>query len=147
MSSSVPAAITALLAISKAALGTNATVWFGKQLSQYQMPITLQITGVTDGSQVAKTLGPDYKRDETYDIVCVLTSFAGDLQYMTRMTEVFANFSLLTVAIGNNPTLNQSVRFSEIHSFTYVPGADAKGMTLGQLTFMVACQARITSLT
>jgi hypothetical protein len=125
----------------------NATVWFGKPLAMYTSPITLQVLAVHTGDQQVATLGPEYKREETYEIQCVLTSFAGDNDYVSRMDEVYSSFSLLTVAIGNNPTLNQSVRFSEIRTFEYIPDADAKGMTLGSLSFTVACQARITSLT
>jgi hypothetical protein len=147
MSSSVPSAVNAFISIAGTALGSTATVWFGKPLAVYEMPITLQIIGVAEGEQTIEVMGPDYKRDERYHIMCVLTSFAGDNNFTGRMNEVFATFSILTVAIGNNPTLNQTVRFAEIHSFDYIPGANANGMTLGELSFAVACQARIGSLT
>jgi hypothetical protein len=146
MSSSVPSAVHAFMSIAQAVL-PNATVFFGKPLSLYTSPITLQVLAVHTGEQEVATLGPEYKREETYQIQCALTSFAGDSDYLGRLDEVFASFSTLTTAIGNNPTLNQTVRFSEIRSFEYVPDADTKGMTLGMLTFTLACQARITSLT
>lgn len=147
MASSVPNAVNAFLSIVQAALPGNTQVWFGKPLSVYVAPITLQVTGVHTGEQVIATMGPEYKREETYEIQCMLTSFAGDLNFVGRMAEVFLNYGLVTLAVGNNPTLNQTVRFAEIHSFEYVPDADAKGMSLGALTFSVHCQARISSLT
>lgn len=125
----------------------DATVWFGKPLAQYTTPITLQVLAVHTGEQEVATLGPEYKREELYEIQCVLTSFAGDNDYLSRMDEVYGSFHSITVAIGNNPTLNQTVRFAEIKTFEYIPDADPKGMTLGSLTFTVACQARISSLT
>jgi hypothetical protein len=147
MSSSVPNAVNAFINLATITLGPNATVWFGKPLGVYEQPITLQILGVSEGEQTIETMGPDYMRDELYNIECQLSSWAGDPMFVNRMNEVFNNFSLLTVAVGNNPTLNQTVRFAQIHSFTYVPGTDAKGMTCGELSFAVACQARISSLT
>jgi hypothetical protein len=147
MASSVPNAVNAFLSIAQTALPVNSLVWFGKPLGVYTAPVTLQVVGVHTGEQVVATIGPEYKREETYEIQCVLTSFAGDANFAGRMAEVFAAFGLLTLAIGNNPTLNQTVRFAEIHSFEYSPDADAKGMTLGELPFTVACQARISSLT
>ncbi len=92
-------------------------------------------------------MGPDFQREETYEIECLLTCFAGDPDFWGRMDDVFSMFELVTVAVGNNPTLNQSVRFAEIKQFEYIPDADSNGMTLGSLSFSVACQARISSLT
>lgn len=124
-----------------------ATVWFGKPLAMYTTPLTLQVLAVHTGEQEVATLGPEYKREELYEIQCMLTSFAGDSDYLGRMDEVYASFGSVTIAVGNNPTLNQTVRFAEIKTFEYVPDADAKGMSLGSLSFTVACQARISSLT
>jgi len=147
MASSVPSAVSALLSIATAALPTTAQVWFGKPLPTYTAPTTLQVYGVHDGTQEVAVLGPDFKREERYEIQCLLTSWAGDQDFAGRMNEVYADFELITLAIGNNPTLNNTVRFAEIHTFDYIPDADAKGMSLGSLSFSVACQARISSLT
>lgn len=147
MASSVPNTVTQFLAIMAAALPPDAMVWFGAPLGVYTAPLTLQVIGVHTGMQEIAVMGPDYKREETYEIVCQLTSFAGDPDFTGRMAEVFVAFELITVAIGNNPTLNSAVRFAQIGQFEYVPDADAKGMTLGSLSFNVDCQARISSLT
>lgn len=146
MSSAIPGAVQALISIAQGALPSDATVWFGVPLPVYEAPITLQILKVTGEQEVAQ-LGPNYRREETFEIHCCLTSFAGDNDFVSRMTEVYANFSLLTVAIATNYTLNNTVRFAEIRQFDYQPDADGKGMTLGQLDFAVACQVRIESLT
>lgn len=145
--SSVPDALTALISIATAALPTGTQVWFGKPLPTYEAPITLQICGVRPGEQSVAVLGPDYTREEVYSIECLLTSFAGDPDYIDRAKEVFDQFHLLSIAVANNPTLNGAVRFAEMKTFEYVPDADSHGMTLGALTFTVECQARITSLT
>lgn len=147
MASSVPNAVAAFISIATNALPSDALVWFGKPLGVYTAPITLQILGVSDGKQEIVVMGPDYKREEDYLIQCLLTSFAGNSDFQGRMTEVFSNYLLLSVAIGNNPTLNQTVRFAQITEFTYVPDADASGKSLGSLSFGVECQARISSLT
>lgn len=147
MASSVPNTVTQFLAVMTAALPPTAMVWFGTPLGSYSAPLTLQVIGVHTGLQEVAVMGPDYQREETYQIACQLTSFAGDPDFAGRMTEVYAAFELITVAIGNNPTLNSAVRFAQIGEFEYVPGADSSGMTLGCLTFSVACQVRISSLT
>ena len=145
--SSVPDALAGFMSIATAAFPEGVQVWFGKPLPRYEAPITLQILGVRPGEQEAITLGPDYTREERYSIECLLTSYAGDPDYIGRAQEVFTEFHLLTIAVANNPTLNGAVRFAEIKSFEYVPDADGAGKTLGALTFTVDCQARITSLT
>lgn len=147
MSSSVPAAVSAFLSIAQAALPVTSLVWFGKPLGVYTAPLTLQVYGVHDGMQEIMTMGPDYKREETYEIQCLLTSWAGDQDFTSRMTEVYSAFQLITVAIANNPTMNQTVRFAQVHTFDYIPDADASGRSLGSLDFTINCQQRISSLT
>lgn len=147
MASSVPNAVNQFLAIAAAALPTTAQVWFGKPLGVYPANITLQVYGVQDGMQEIITMGPDYSREETYDIQCLLTVWAGDQDFAGRMNDVYGYFQDITVALGAKPTLNSTVRFAQIHTFDYIPDADASGRTLGSLSFTVACQARISSLT
>lgn len=108
-------------------------------------PITLQILSV-EGDQVPAELGPTYKREETYSIMCDLVSFAGDQLYVNRLSEVMTSFALITVAIANNPTLNSAVRFAEVGDFVFTAHADNKGMSLGSLTFAIRCSQRISSL-
>jgi hypothetical protein len=147
MASSIPLAVHALINIATGAFPANYQVWFGKPLPVYTAPITLQILGVHPATQEIITMGPDYKREEVYEIECLLTSWAGDVDYLGRMDEVFATFDLLTTAIGNNPNLNQTVRFAEIATLDYVPDATAVGTSLGSLAFTIKCQQRISSLT
>jgi hypothetical protein len=59
---------------------------------------------------------------------------------------------LLTVAIGNNPSMQTSsfpngvVRFTQITTLDFVPDSTASESSSGILAFNVNCQQRITSL-
>lgn len=146
MASSIPGATQALISIATAALPSTAQIWFGKALPVYTAPLTLQILKMSADQEWA-FLGPTYKREEIYAIHCELTSWAGDQDYISRLNEVMNAFQTLTLAIYNNPTLNNTVRLCEVKRLDYEPDADAKGMSLGRLDFTVDCQQRISTLT
>ena len=147
MSSSIPAAIQAFMAVATAALPGDALVWFGKTLPEKVPAVTLQVTGTVNGRQRARSIGPAYLRDEEYEFACELVCWAGDSDFMQLMLNTFANFSLLTVAIGNNPTLNQAVRYTQITQLNFTPEAYGNGTSSGTLAFNVNCQKIIESLT
>lgn len=146
MSSSIPGTVAYFLQLAGNALPADAYVYFGVELPRYSAPVTLQVTGIT-GNQAPAELGPAYKREETYSILCELTSFAGDQDFPSRLQEVMANWALITVAVGNDPTLGGNVRYAECGDMDFAPKSDPKGMSLGSLTFDVRCSQRITSLT
>ncbi|MGH9917416.1 MAG: hypothetical protein ACRD6W_00875 [Nitrososphaerales archaeon] len=146
MSSSVPTSVPYFVTLATTALGADATVSFGKPLPLYSAPITLQVTGVVGDAEPAE-LGPNYRREETYSIQCELTAYAGDQNFLDRLSECMTAYALLTVAVANDPTLGGSVRFAECGQYQFVPDADAQGQSIGNLTFDVRCSARITSLT
>jgi hypothetical protein len=88
-------------------------------------------------------------------IQCLLTSYAGNTDFPSRMQECYDNFLLITVAIGNNPQLISPtatntipvVRYAQILDYTFEAASDAKGQSIGHLAFGVRCEQRITSLT
>jgi hypothetical protein len=146
VSSSIPGAVPYLVALAQTALGSDATVWFGKELPLYSAPITMQITQIV-ADQVPAELGPNYKREETYSIYCTITAYAGDQKFLDRLSEAFTAFDAVEVAVANDPTLGGNVRFAQLGGMGFTPGADAQGQSIGTLPFLVRCQARVTSLT
>jgi hypothetical protein len=145
MASAIPGTLSYFLTLATNTLPSDATVSFGAYKPLFEAPVTLQVTGIT-GDQEPAELGPNFRREETFSIECDLTSYAGDQLQVNRLTEVFANFALLSVAVANDPTLGSNVRFAEVGDFTYVPGLDAKGQSIGSLTFAIRCSQRIDSL-
>jgi hypothetical protein len=147
MSSAVPNTIDQFMAIVTAVLPSDAQVWFGKPLSKYIANTTLQITGVQNGRQEPAEMSPEYRREEEFDLVCQLTYWEGDLDFVGAKDQVYATFSLITVAVANNPTLNGAVRFAQPRQFDFTPDSTPDGFTIGVLNFTLNCQARIASLT
>lgn len=147
MSSKQPDAIKAFLAIATAALPAGTQIWLGKALPQYVADITLQVNGTLNGRQRPAEMSPGYRREEEFDIACKLTVCAGDEDYAQRMTDTFALFKDITVAVANNWTLNDTVRYAAPVEVNFTPDSTAAGMTMGILDFTVNCQVRITSLT
>ena len=146
MSSSIPGAVLQFIDIATAAMPADTTIWFGKPLPMYSAPLMLQITGV-EGNQEPAELGISYRREEVFSILCQLSSFQGDQLFQNRMTEVFSYWEMITVAVANNPTLNQTVRFAEPGNMVFDPIAANGGRSIGCLHFDIRCSARITSLT
>jgi hypothetical protein len=147
MSSSIPAAITNLQTLLVAAFPASTTqVWFGKTLSTYIAPLTIQWTGVT-GDQQPGELGPNYRREETYAIEMEIVSFAGDQDYVARTNEAMTAFNIVSVTVANNYTLNNAVRFAEVGTFDLVPEAGDQGQSMARISFAIHCSQRINSLT
>jgi hypothetical protein len=133
----------------------SVTIWFGSELPAYTAPLTFQITEIT-GDQVPADMGPNYRREETFQIVCSLIAYEGGVpNFTTMLTSLMTNFVLLSKAIANNPWLSTSgvndntaaVRFAEVGNFVITPETDANGKSAITLDFSVRCQQRVTSLT
>jgi len=131
------------------ALFPNYTVWVGAELGVFQTPTTIEINGVTGDQQPAE-LGPNYRREETFSIHCKITVFAGEgstpTDFLNRMDDTWTVFNAIEVAVANNPTLTQVVRYAECGDMDYVPTTTQNGSAMGQLTFEVRCSQRVTSL-
>jgi hypothetical protein len=145
-SSAIPGALAQVLVIAAAALPPATTVWFGSVLPTYAASLTLQVTEIT-GDQKPAELGNNYRREETFALVCSLTQYAGGVpDFPTLLTGLMANFSLLSSAVANNPTLNGAVRFAEVGNFLIDPETDSQGQSAVTLDFSIRCQQRVLSL-
>lgn len=158
MSSSVGPAVANFITIATAAIPATVAsegatqVVFG-DLSQYVAPVTLQIMEVTGNAQVAE-IGVNFRREETYSIICEIVTFAGDQNYVQRFTDAMLIYNKVVVAVANNPWLSTSglndstaaVRFAEIGDFSIVPHATPSGQSVCSLQFHVRCSQRVDSL-
>lgn len=145
-SSAIPGAVAQFMSIAGAALPSGTTVWFGAELPTYTTPLTLQITEVT-GDQKPAEIGPGYRREETFSLACSLSAYAGGTpNFPALLTQVMDGFALLSSAVGNNPTLNQAVRFAEVGNFVIEADTDSNGLSALTLTFALRCQQRVLSL-
>jgi len=126
------------------------TVWFGNELGVFATNNCIEINAVS-GDQVPAELGPDYRREEVFSVHCRITVIRGDASdpasYLGCMTDAWTTFNALEVAVANNPTLTQVVRFSELGEMEYEPTTTGQGLAMGVLTFVVRCSQRVNSLT
>jgi hypothetical protein len=153
MTSRVPAAVDALLAILRAAPGlADATVLDG--------PPVVNLTGLKHlfvgwqpSAEAAVSLTQQWNaagartRDEAFSINCYAEARAGDEDIQGRRTEVFALLGEVETALRASnsaptaPTLNASVLWAELAAgdLSY----DVSQGSLAGLAFTVTCQARI----
>jgi hypothetical protein len=148
----IPGTLAAFMSLATATLPAGSTVWFGSELSTYSAPITLQITEIT-GDQIPAEIGPRYRREESFALVCLLTCYqGGPADFPTVLGNVMANFSLLALAVGNNPSLTASgaavqvVRFCQVGKFIISPKTDGNGQSAVTLSFALSCAQRVESL-
>lgn len=159
MSSSIGPAVRNFITLMTAVLPNDCTIALMKDQPKFTGTLTLQITDVI-GDQEWAELGPEYKREETFHIMCKLTSFAGDQDEVARLTEVTDAWSTVTVAVANDMQLTgvpggdpdnfartPAVRLAEVGEMEFMPEVTSSGKSVGCLTFAVKCQQRITTLT
>lgn len=158
MSSSIPAAVANLITILTAALPASTQVVYGPPPSSgthetYLAPNALWVSEVI-GNQDPAELGVNYRREENYSIICELTAFEGDQDFLATMQSCFTLFKTVEVTIANNPWLSTSglndstaaVRFAEVGDINFTPQLTPKGQSNGSLQFHVRCSQRIDSL-
>jgi hypothetical protein len=146
VSSSLPNALPAFVSIATAALPTGFQIKEGAIFGPYIAPQALLITGIHFTQDAYAELGPSYKHEEHYSIQCALCSAQAPDDQASRLLEVYSSYSLISVAVANNPTLNGTIRLAWTRQLDYSMGYDPK-FSVGTLTFEVQCQARVTSLT
>jgi hypothetical protein len=145
-SSAIPRALVQFLAVAAGVLPQGSTVWFGEELPTYTAPVTLQVSEIT-GDQSPAEIGGLYRREETFALVCSLTVFQGGSQdFPGLLGAVMDSFSLVSRAVGNNPSLNSSVRYAQVGNFLVSPVTDPNGLSAVTLDFSVRCEARVNSL-
>lgn len=146
VSSAIPGAITNLMAQAPAILPPDTYCWFGGELPAYTAPLTFLVTEAA-GDQVPASLGTDYRREETFQLVCSLVAYAGGTpDHVAMTTSLMGAFSLLSMAIANNPQLWGAVRFAQVGNFHVVPQTDGNGQSIVQLDFSIRCEQRVKSL-
>jgi hypothetical protein len=144
--SAIPGALAQFMIVASAALPAKTTVWFGEELPTYTSPLTLQISEIT-GDQVPAEIGPNYRREETFTLVCSLSTYqGGPPDFPTILNNLMAQFIILSRAVANNPNLNQAVRFAQVGNFIITPASDMNGQSAVTLDFSVRCEARVTSI-
>lgn len=145
-SSAIPGALAQTLAIARAAFPANTTVWFGADLPSYSAPLTFQVSEITGDQQPAE-IGQLYRREETFNLVCTLVTYqGGQPEFETQLPTLMESFALLSAAIGNNPSLNGSVRYAQVGNFVVTAQVDANGMSVLSLDFNIRCTQRVNSL-
>lgn len=152
--STVPAAVDALLAILRASAALSAvTVVDGPPTTSVAGPDHLFI-GWQPGSEAAVTLQQDFNaagartRDEQYDIVGYAESRTGDLSMSISRTRVFEVIAALegalraTEAAPAAPTLNGTVQWAHLTTGNFAQIQTNDGPVAG-LAFTIHCRARI----
>lgn len=153
--SAIPGTLTAFMSLATAVLPTGSTVWFGEELPTYSTPVTLQITEI-QGDQTPAEIGQRFRREETFQLVCLLTIYQGGPQdvFAPLLGQVMTQFNALALAVGNDPSLSayapdssvQTVRFCQVGNFIVTPATDGNGMSAVTLSFALRCAQRIESL-
>lgn len=147
--SAIPGALNEVLSIATAEFPANTTVWYGKELPAYSAPLTFQVTEIT-GDQNWAELGPLYRREETFALVCSLTRYDGGAvtpdTFPAQLDEVMSAFVTFAKAIANNPDLSGNVRVAEVGNFQIMSDVDANGFGYSTLDFSIRCQQRVNSL-
>jgi hypothetical protein len=155
MTSRVPAAVDALLAILRAAPGLTA-----EDLVIVDGPSSINFTqrrrlyvGWHPGAESSVQLEQSFNgagartRDEAFEISCYAEARAGDKDMKTRRDEVFAIVGEVETALRATneapaaPTLNGTVLWAHLTTGDLTQ-AQTEG-TLAGLAFTVTCQARI----
>lgn len=160
LESAIPGALANFLTVASTALPSGTTVYYGSAIP-YTTPYTLQVTEIA-GNQEPATIGPYFRREETFALVCTLSYYqggTGDPQgsngFVTCLSNVMSYFSTIALAVASNPTLDctelstglgPAVRYAECGNFQLTPETDANGMVCVTLDFQVRCSQRVRSL-
>ncbi len=126
-------------------------VWFGAELGVWQEPTTIELNAVHPISRKWVQLGPTFRIEEDFSIQCKITVFSGEgaggtTDFLTAKDNVFSVWDTLEMAVANDPTLGGNVRISWFDDADYQPAVDAAGRAMGLMTWVIKCQARVTTL-
>lgn len=149
MSSVIPQARKNFMAMAATVLPDDAYIWYGKRLSVFSAPITLQCYGWSALQEPAE-LTPQYRVEEHFDLACCLSSFLGDQDFDAREQEVMSLFALITTTLATDPNyrLGNTVRWAYITEYDFVPDVNGEQSgSVGILDFKVHGEQRIESLT
>lgn len=146
MASSIPGAIEQFIVVATAALPSTFQVREGSIYGPNIGQQSVLIGDVTVTMDTWAELGPNYRHEEHFDIQCVLSSAAGNDDAPSRLNETYSLYNDISVAVANNPTLNNAVRVSYCRQLKYSPLPTSQGWSMGTLNFEVCCEQRVTSL-
>jgi len=135
------------MSILAAALPSGFQVKEGAIVGVHPQQQTLLVTGVRFTQDQIAVSSPQYEHEEHYTISCSLCSAAGDDNQSSRLAETYGLYASISVAIANNPRLNNTVRLATTRQLDYSPTYTPNAWSIGILNFEVQCQARVTSLT
>jgi hypothetical protein len=140
---------TALSSYTDPVTQSGALIVFGPGMTRFTAPVTLQCHGIKFDLTWAE-IGPSFRYEESASIPCTLTSWnAGDAStqgFLDRKNEVFSALSLITVNLGNDPTLGGNVRWIRFALGQLMPGTPASG-SAAHLDFELEYKVRVSSLT
>lgn len=111
-------------------------------------PYMFRITEWT-GAQEWAELGPLYRREETGEIHCEITAYAGSQSLQAsidRQNDCAALHEAFTLKLYNDMTLGGNLRLAELSDYTLECAPTNIGGTLATLTFSILTQQRITTL-
>lgn len=153
--SAIPGTIDDLITVFGTAAPTDTNnepimVWFGAELGVFTSPTTIEINGVDPVTREWAVLGPDYTIEEHFSVKCKISVFSGlatSLQdFIATKNLVFGVWNALEMAVANNPTLDGNVRLAWFDECMYEPSQDAAGQACGEITWVVKCEARVSTL-
>ena len=145
MTSTVPAALAALVALCRSGLsetdvydgppvGGDYPDWVG---IGYDPGTSEVVTVTTDWSQLGAQ-----RHEERYDIACTLGSNSGDLSMTDRRVRAYALLDAVAAALASDYTLGGAVRVAHISGHSLLQELDEQGLTAG-IRFTVTAAARI----
>jgi hypothetical protein len=158
MASSVPSVIPAFISLIQGALPANAQVALGTTFTipAAEATTAVLVSAVRFTQDEYAELGPTYRHEEHYDIICCLYNTGGMYQdepgLSALMVATYALYNDISVAVATNPTLGltlgggSSFRLGWCRQLEYDPAFDITGRSFGKLDFEVECQARMVSL-
>jgi hypothetical protein len=153
LTSRVPAAVDALLAILRAAPGLSAVAVLDGDPSVNFTDKRLIIIGAGGGDSPAVELSQDFasagarNRDESFTIRCRAESSAGDQEISLQRTRVFELVGEVEIALRATdanptaPTLGGVVQWAHVTAGDLVQNKTSGGLAV--LAFDVTCRARI----
>lgn len=156
MASSVPLSVPAFISVIQGALPSTAIVQLSTVPPTFAAPQLVLVEGIRFSEDEYAELGPTYRHEERYNLMCCLYNQGGlyedEPDMSALMVATYTLYNDISVAVANNPTLGLSLsggssfRLGWCRQIAYTPAIDARGMSFGKLDFEVECQARMVSL-
>lgn len=141
----IPNAITALLAVIEAAVPTGTQVSDGAPV-EYTAPNAVYIDGWTSNQAPASlAASPSFQVEEDYEIEGTIRAYQGDVDQAASRTTAFALFKAIQTGIRADPRLGGAVRVAWITKNDGAQGGTDIGGVATEIDFAVHCEARISS--